>query len=171
MVFSIFMKRIRDLTRSEAQELQGNARQPNPDPDANSGDSDAEERGNQFVIETRIVKLSGQGKLKAFQPVAEWLRPTPAMLKVAEIAKEVGTQLWFSSADPGSAARTMGALRLSGEITLCASLLQHLLRHRQDAGGTPDNPKFSGELDKLFHEARRYWSDLIERAQAFNRAM
>jgi len=170
MVFDIFMKRIRDLSRSEAQELQTNPSPPPPshDREADSGDLDAQKRDNTRVVETRIVKIPGQGKLVPFKPPVPWLTPSPEMLAVTEIAKKVGTQLWFNSTGSEKPEKIMRALRLSGEITLCASLLQHLLLFRQEPGGTPDNPKFASELDGVYQRAREYWlRDLMERARNF----
>jgi predicted acylesterase/phospholipase RssA len=170
MALSVLLKRIRDLTRSEAQQLQEeNPKVHDRDSEANSGDSDADQRGNHYVIETRIVKIPGQGKLAKFVPIVGWLTPTPGMLKVTELAKAMGTQLWFDSAKEGIPVTTMTALRLSGEITLCASVLQHLLRYRRDPASTVENPKFTRELDELYQKARQYWeTDLTERARAFS---
>jgi hypothetical protein len=171
MALDIFMKRIRDLCRAQAQQLQKDnvkATDRAPEPEANSGDSDAGQRGNRFVVETRIVKIPGQGKLTPFKPVVPWLAPTAKMLNVSDLAKEVGTQLWFDTTRRDTPERTMNALRLSGELTLCASLLQHLLQYRQEAGGTPENPRFAPELEALFQEARKYWQgELTDRAEKF----
>jgi hypothetical protein len=167
MATDIFLKRVRALCRTEAQELQTRTNSKR-DPEADSGDTDAENHGNPFVVETRIVKLTGLGKLAPFEPVVKWLTPTAEMLNVAEVAKEVGTQLWFNMSRPGGAERIMNALRLSGEMTCCASLLKYLLQYRQETGGTPENPRFNAELRQLYNTARKYWEgDLTNRAKAF----
>ena len=160
-----FGVRIAALCRTEAHQLQTAINLP--DPEADSGDADAESHENPFVVETRIVKLPGQGKLKEFKAVATWLNPTSEMLRVANVAKEVGTQLWFNMSKPGEAVRTMNALRLSGKITCCASLLQHLLKLRR-AGGTEENPVFDADLDPLYRAAREYWEhELTQEAKKF----
>jgi hypothetical protein len=168
MVFDIFMKRIRDLSRSEAQALQKNSQPQNQDREADSGDVDAQRRGNTRVIEARIVKIPGQGKLVPFQPIVGWLTPSPAMLEVTRIAKEVGTQLWFNSNGQHKPATIMGALRLSGEITLCASVLQHLISDRRNLNSPVEDPTFAPELQEVYERAREYWQkELMERARKF----
>jgi len=75
-----------------------------------------------------------------------WLKPSPAMRKLAKDAEAFPTTLWFDA--PGQ----MEMLGRAGEATACYVLLQYIVENREGELTDPDSP-----VSKLFAHLRREW--------------
>ncbi|HEU0013859.1 MAG TPA: patatin-like phospholipase family protein [Longimicrobium sp.] len=75
-----------------------------------------------------------------------WLRPSPALVALAQTAERMGTTLWFN--EPAE----FTTVRDAGERTICFVLLRHIVRDRPgeyEAEGRP--------LHAIYQRLRREW--------------
>jgi hypothetical protein len=90
--------------------------------------------------------------VKEWQDYPEWMRPTDAMVAVAEETATMSIQLWLSRPKPGERSQ-LQKLMACGQITMCFNLLEHLHLKRRAADGSFATA--AGEA--LFERARGDW--------------
>lgn len=84
-----------------------------------------------------------------------WLRPSPALVTLAQTAERMPTTLWFT--DPGQFTTQVQA----GEATCCFVLLRHIVEHRKGQYEQPGAP-----LHDLYTRLRTEWDAFNGAAEA-----
>ncbi len=84
--------------------------------------------------------------------VPDWLEPTDHMRELAKRASGMGTTLWLNKSQ-------LDDLVACGQLTICFSMLQHLLKLPTWPAPQPYTP--------YFEQARQDWETLCQNPYAF----